>query len=126
MGYFSNVVWSDGITACSAANFSRIELGVANSVPRTGPSAGEIIDYNMHGSSDMGMEGTANPISIGAGAGLTLKLNNYWNGTNDLFMGTGYAYQLYLNGSGVHARKSNASGTAGGTITWVVASDLYT
>jgi hypothetical protein len=46
--------------------------------------------------------------------------NNYFDGANFVYMGTGRAAE-YLQGDGTHQWRYSASGTAGGTITWLEA-----
>jgi hypothetical protein len=60
-------------------------------------------------------------ISGGAGGGALVEFNVYNDGTNDRYLGTttAPAYQLAVASSGVRCRKStDASPTAGNTITW--------
>lgn len=89
----------------------------------------QVVGHRLLGSADTGIYNFSNPVSIGSGYGTTIKQNHYFDGTYDRFIrASGYpAYQLYLNDSGVHVRKSNANANAAnGIITWITASDLYT
>ena len=129
MGLNATLVTLTPNTIAHAAdvNTSLTNLNATTAMLNSSNDPHQIIGHNLLGSVDTGMYNFTNPISIGGIAGVSIKLNNYWNGSNDIFMGTGtLAYQLYLNAAGIHARKSNTTGTAGGVIVWVVASDLYT
>lgn len=77
----------------------------------------------LHGTTDVGIESVAYTV-IGGQSGLILKQNNYYNGTNHLFVAANPAYQFDMGGSlsgiggSVSVRTNTNSPSAGGVITW--------
>jgi len=58
-------------------------------------------------------------------AATLVGFNHYYNGTNDIYQGTGFANK-YLQVGGTHVWQSAPSGTAGGTVTFTSVMELDT
>jgi len=107
------------------SNFSN--LNAATSITNGTGDAHQIIGHSLLGSVDSGIYNFTNPVSIGAKDLVALKLNNFWDGSNDRFISSSYtAYQLYANGSGLYARKSTNTPTANAVITWGASTAIFT
>lgn len=93
-----------------------------------GSDVTQVIGFNLFGSVNCGVYNFVNPVVTGGAAYTAMTLNNYFDGTNDRFMvDTTIAYQLWLNGSGLHVRKSTgATPVANANISWGITVDLYT
>ena len=128
MSYYTVTSWVDNTTALSASNLNHLEAGVAAAVPRTGTVSTDIIDYNLSGSTDVGISAQTHAVNINSAVNVGLFHNAIFDGTNNKFQITESfpAYELVINGSGVAARKSTSNGTAGGTITWGSYTFLFT
>lgn len=78
------------------------------------------------GANDFGIFSTTSTTNavIQSSNGIYLKYNNYYNGTNDIFIRAAAASQVIIDGSGIRMRWSTNTPTAGGTITWGTAYPL--
>jgi len=114
------------IAHASDVNTSLQNLNAINAFTN-GSDTTQIIGHSLKGSSDSGIYNDTHAISIGSGAGTTIKYGHYWNGTNDIFSVTSSfpAYQLSISGAGIACRKSSANCTAGGTVTWLSYTVLF-
>lgn len=118
--------WVDDTTPTSATNFNHMEAGIAAAVCSTGPTATDKIGYSLDGSTDVGIDAQAHALSLGSGTGITLKMNNYYDGSNDRFINSSsVALQLAITATAVAVRQSTNTPSAGAVITWGSYSYLF-
>lgn len=78
------------------------------------------VGFGLTGSNDTGIYDDTHPVSLGSGTAVFLKLNTYFDGTNDRFTNNaGAAIEVVTNATnGLQWRSSNNTPTAGAIISW--------
>lgn len=118
----AQAVQADGTGPNIAATLSMTDAGkLQGSVDTTAQIAMDL----WGDTTSVGVKTDNRSLDLGSGVISLIRFNCKRSGGNDVFISAAIAYELFINAQGVQARKSTNAPSAGATITWGLATVLF-